>query len=259
MSRPAKPVALVTGATRGIGLAAARMLAPHHDLILTGRREEALAVAAEDVQQFGAQEVSTIACDLSDADDRHDLLETLTSIDPPVQVLVNNAGAADSAPLAHTDDELWHRMLELDLTAPFELSRGLVPIMAELGWGRVVNVASTAAIKGYRYTVAYSAAKAGVVGLTRALAAEFAERGVTINAVCPGFTDTQIVADAVHNIAMRTARSPEQARASLEAFSPLRRLVRPTEVAQMILYLSSDAAAAINGVALAIDGGETVL
>lgn len=259
MSRPAKPVALVTGATRGIGLAIARMLAPRHDLVLTGRHEESLAIAAEDVQNFGAQEVSTVACDLIDPDERHDLVQTLGSLDPPVQVLVNNAGVADSAPLPQTDDELWRRTMELNVTAPFDLCRGLVPTMGELGWGRVINVASTAALKGYRYTSAYSASKAALLGLTRALAAEFASRGVTVNALCPGFTDTQIVADAVHNISLRTGRSHEEARETLEDFSPLGRLVRPTEIAQMVVYLSSDAASAITGAACTVDGGETVL
>lgn len=235
------------------------MLAARYDLVLTGRHEESLAVAAEDVQNFGAQEVSTVACDLMDADERHDLVETLSSLDPPIQVLVNNAGQADSAPIAHTDDTLWNRAMELNLTAPFALARGLAPIMADLGWGRIINVASTAALKGYRYTTAYSASKAGLLGLTRALAAELVGRGVTVNALCPGFTDTQISAEAVHNIALRTGRTAEEAKKSLEQFSPLRRLVRPTEVAQMIVFIASDAAAAITGAALPIDGGEVVL
>ncbi|MBL4688373.1 MAG: SDR family oxidoreductase [Nannocystaceae bacterium] len=259
MSRPARPLALITGATRGIGLAAARMLAARYDLVLTARHEESLAVTAEDVQNFGAQEVSTVACDLLDADERHDLIETLTSIDPPVQVLVNNAGRADSAPIVHTDEALWASTIELNLTAPFELARGLAPIMADLGWGRIINIASTAGLKGYRYTTAYSASKAGLIGLTRALAAELARRGVTVNALCPGFTDTQISADAIEVIAARTGRSPEDAKKSLERFSPMGRLVKPSEVAQMIVYLASDAAASITGAALAIDGGEVAL
>ena len=235
------------------------MLAARYDLVLTGRHEESLAVAAQDVQNFGAQEVSTIACDLAEADERHDLIETLGGLDPAVQVLVNNAGIADSAPIAQTDDELWDRTLELNLTAPFALARGLLPSMAQLGWGRVINIASTAGLKGYRYTAAYSASKGGLLGLTRALAAEYVERGVTVNALCPGFTDTQIAADAIQNIALSTGRSHEEAKASLERFSPMRRLIKPTEVAQMIVYLASDAASAITGAAIAIDGGEIAL
>lgn len=235
------------------------MLAARYDLVITGRHEQSLAVAAEDVHNFGAQEVSTVACDLADADERHDLVQTLIALDPPVQVLVNNAGRADSAPIAHTDDALWAATLELNLTAPFALARGLAPLMADAGWGRIINIASTAGLKGYRYTSAYSASKGGLIGLTRALAAEFVARGVTVNALCPGFTDTQISADAIDVIAMRTGRDAQEAKKSLERFSPMRRLVKPTEVAQMIVFLASDAAAAITGAALAIDGGEVAL
>lgn len=259
MSRPARPLALVTGATRGIGLAVARVLAARYDLVLTGRHEESLAIAAQDVQNFGAQEVSTVACDLLDADERFDLIETLSSLDPPVQVLVNNAGIAESAPLAQTDDAMWARAMEVNLTAPFALARGLAPAMVDAGWGRIINIASTAALKGYRYTSAYSASKAGLLGLTRALASELVSRGVTVNALCPGFTDTQISNDAVETIALQTGRSATDAKKALERFSPMRRLVKPTEVAQMVVFIASDSAAAITGAALPIDGGEVAL
>lgn len=259
MSRPARPLALITGASRGIGLCTARALAPHHDLVLTGRSIEILDWAAENVRGYGAERVTTIAGDLGDARDREDLLDHLLDLDPPVQVLVNNAGVAGSAPLADTDDERWRATMELNLEAPFSLIRDLVPPMLERGWGRVINVASTAALKGYRYTAAYSASKGGLLALTRAVAAELAGKGVTANAICPGFTDTDIVADAVRTIASKTGRSKEQARGSLERFSPLGRLVKPTEVAQMIAYLVSEAGAAITGQALVIDGGETTL
>jgi NAD(P)-dependent dehydrogenase (short-subunit alcohol dehydrogenase family) len=258
MSRPNKPIALVTGATRGIGLAIVRLLAPRYQLVLTARSDEALAWAAEDAQRFGSNDVSTIACDLTDADDRFDLIEAVSSLDPPVQVLINNAGAADSAPLAKTDDELWTRMLELNLTAPFALIRGLVPPMLDAGWGRIVNVVSTAAIKGYPYTAAYSAAKAGLLGMTRALAVELGGKGVTINAVCPGFVDTELAEDAIRNIAQKTGKTEAEARRGLERLSPLRRLVRPQEVAQMVTYLASDSAVMLNGHCVVLDGGETI-
>lgn len=257
MSHPERPLALVTGASRGIGSAIAAHLAPSHDLVLTARNAEALTETAEWLSE--TTQVTTIAADLSTLTGRATLLAGLEWLDPPVQVLVNNAGIAGSAPLHRTDDAIWNQTLTLNLTAPFELSRSLAPVMAKRGWGRIINIASTAGLKGYGFTTAYSASKAGLIGLTRAMAAELSTRGVTVNAVCPGFTDTDIVADAIRTIAEKTDRDADQARESLEGFSPLGRLVTPEEVAALVAYLASEAAAAVNGQALAIDGGETTL
>ena len=254
-----RPLALITGASRGIGRAVARALAPDHVLALSGRDHAALAALAAELAPHGPAYV--LAGELADVDARARLLSEATGLcerlGAAVQVLVNNAGAASSAPLARTDDSLWAGALELNLSAPFALTRALVPGMVRAGWGRVINVASTAALKGYAYTAAYSASKAGLLGLTRALAVELASKGVTVNAVCPGFTDTDIVARAAENIQATTGRSQDEARKALARFSPQGRLRRPEEVAALVAYLASPAADGITGQALAIDGGET--
>ncbi|MCB9755692.1 MAG: SDR family oxidoreductase [Myxococcales bacterium] len=255
-----RPLALVTGASRGIGRAVALALAPSHELILTARTSAALGPVTDELGARGTI-ARTLAADLSRADERAALLEAVAAcareLEAPVEVLVNNAGLAHSAPIARTDDDRWATLLAVNLTAPFELCRALVPGMRSRGRGRVVNIASTAALKGYSYTAAYAATKAGLLGMTRSLALELAKDGVTVNAVCPGFTDTDIVAAAVDNITAKTTRSREQARATLAGFSPQGRLRSPDEVATLVAYLASDAAAGITGQALAIDGGET--
>jgi NAD(P)-dependent dehydrogenase (short-subunit alcohol dehydrogenase family) len=249
--RPERPLALVTGASRGIGLAIARRIASDHRLVLLGRSESSLRRVADEI---GGE---IIAVDLADDDALSRAAESLATRDEPVQVLVNNAGVAPSAPLRNTDDAIWSRTIAINLRAPFVLARALAPRMAQVGWGRIVNIASTAGLKGYAYTSAYCASKGGLVALTRALAAELGRKGVTVNAVCPGFTETAIADEAIANITAKTGRSEAEARASLESFSPLQRLVRPDEIAEMVAWLVGDLAAAVNGSALPIDGGES--
>jgi NAD(P)-dependent dehydrogenase (short-subunit alcohol dehydrogenase family) len=255
MARPPVARALVTGASRGIGRAVASALAPDHALILVARDAGDLERAAAELRTRGPHSVITHVCDLGRAEARAELAAQIGAWG--VHVLVNNAGIGHSAPLERIDDATWARLMAINLTAPFELCRAALPWMVAAGFGRIVNVASTAALKGYRYTAAYSATKAGLVGLTRAVALDVATKGVTVNAVCPGFTDTAIAADAIENIARRTGQTPEQARAALEAFNPQRRLVDPVEVGALVAYLVGPAADGITGQALAVDGGET--
>lgn len=258
MSSP--PLALVTGASRGIGRAVAHALAPDHALVLAGRDRAALAaVQAELAAPHG---VHVLAGDLGDPAGRAAFLSELSGLvgqlGRPVQILVNNAGAASSAPLARTDDGLWAAMLELNCTAPFALARALVPGMLAAGRGRVINVASTAALKGYAYTAAYSASKAGLLGWTRALAVELAARNITVNAVCPGFTDTPIIARSIAEIVRKTGRTEEQALAEFTKSNPQGRLVSPAEVANTVLWLASPGTGAITGQAIAVAGGEVM-
>ncbi|MET0323051.1 MAG: SDR family NAD(P)-dependent oxidoreductase, partial [Duganella sp.] len=176
----------------------------------------------------------------------------------PVDILVNNAGQAASGPFVKTDAALWQRMLDVNLGGVFHCTQAALPAMLDAGWGRIVNVASTAGLTGYRYAAAYTAAKHGVVGLTRALALEVATQGVTVNAVCPGYTDTDIVRDAVANIVAKTGRTAAQARSALAAANPQQRLVQVDEVANAVAWLCLPASGAMNGQAIAVAGGEVM-
>jgi NAD(P)-dependent dehydrogenase (short-subunit alcohol dehydrogenase family) len=176
----------------------------------------------------------------------------------PVAILVNNAGVAESAPFARTDRALWDRMLAVNLTAPYEAARAVLPGMIAHGWGRVVNVASTAGLTGYPYVAAYVAAKHGVVGLTRALALETAKTGVTVNAVCPGYTETDLLTSSVERVMRETRRSEADVRASFARGNPQGRLVQPEEVAAAVLFLCGPGSDAMTGQAIAVAGGEVM-
>jgi len=247
--------ALITGGGRGIGAAIARRLAAEGlRLTLTGRDGAALQAFAATLP-VGAL---ALACDVSDAAQVTRAFAAAREHHGPVQVLINNAGQASTAPLHKTDDALWQRMIAVNLTGTFLCTRAALPDMLATGAGRIVNVASTAGQRGYAYCAAYAAAKHGVVGLTRSLALEVASKGITVNAVCPGFTDTDIVTAGVQQVAAKTGRSEADVLAEFTRRNPQGRLVRPEEVADAVAWLCSDGATAVHGQCLSVSGGEVM-
>jgi NAD(P)-dependent dehydrogenase (short-subunit alcohol dehydrogenase family) len=246
------PVVLVSGASRGIGEAVARALAARgHRVALAARDAAALErIAAE----IGGLAVPMDVCDAASVDAGvQRVRETLG----PIGVLVPNAGIARSAPVHRTTDADVDALLDVNYKGSFRLVRACLPDMLTAGWGRVVFVASNAGLMGYRYTAAYSASKHAVIGLMRSLAIEVAARGITSNAVCPGFVETDMAQDAIDRIVRSTGRSADEARAELAALSPQRRLVQVAEVAAAVCYLASPEAVGVNGHALTVDGGQT--
>jgi NAD(P)-dependent dehydrogenase (short-subunit alcohol dehydrogenase family) len=245
--------ALVTGGGTGIGAAVAQRLAADgmHVTVLGRRREKLAALVAADPERLHA-----VAADVSDADQVAAAFADATGRFGPVQVLVNNAGAAESAPFLKMDAALWRRMLDVNLTGTMLCTQAVLAGMLESGWGRVVNVASTAGQVGYAYVSAYCAAKHGVIGLTRALALELATKGVTVNAVCPGYTETDIVRESIERVVAKTDRSAEQARAEFVKANPQRRLVQPLEVADAVAWLCGERAGAVTGQSVSVSGGE---
>lgn len=247
--------ALVTGGGRGIGAAIALRLVQQglHVTVLGRGLKAALALAAQHPGQMHA-----VAADVADAAQVAQALASATKRFGAVHILVNNAGQAESVPFLKMDATLWQRMLDVNLTGTMVCTQAVLPGMVQAGWGRVINVASTAGQVGYAYVAAYCAAKHGVVGLTRALALELASKGVTVNAVCPGYTETDIMRESIARVVETTGRSEAAARAEFVKRNPQGRLVQPGEVADAVAWLCGEGASAINGQAIAVAGGEVM-
>ena len=241
------PVVFVTGAGRGVGRAIARRFARDgYAVALTGRSHVHLRDTASDILASGAEALA-LTCDVTERGDVARAVALAEQRLGPIDVLVNNAGIAESAPFVSMEDESWDRTVTVNLTGTYNCMRAIVPGMLERRYGRVINIASTAARMGFPYTAAYVASKHGVLGLTRAVALEAKGRGVTVNAICPGWIDTEMTRQSIARIVERAGRTTEEARGILEQMNPQGRLIDPEEVAAVAAYLASPAADAVNG------------
>lgn len=251
--------ALVTGAGSGIGRAVALALASRgHAVSLAGRRAEPLEAVRSEIETAGGQALVLSGFDVTDAASVQTGIAKAIDRFGDIAVLVNSAGEAPSAPFEKTDPAFWNRVIGINLTGTYLVTQAALASVRSAGKGRIVNVASTAGLTGYAYVSAYCASKHGVIGLTRALALELARTDVTVNAVCPGFTDTPLLDGAVETIKAKTSRSADEARAALAKANPQGRLVSPQEVADTVLWLASEGATAITGQAIAVAGGEVL-
>ena len=246
---------VVTGAARGIGAEVAQTLAAEGArLTLLGRRGDALRSLVAELPGVGH---GVVVADVSEPS-QVDAAFAEAAARGPVTVLVNNAGQAETAPFAKMSIELWQRMLAVNLTGTFLCTQAALPGMLEARWGRIVNIASTAGLTGYAYVSAYAAAKHGVIGLTRSLALEVAKTGITVNAVCPGYTETDILRDGIANVVAKTGMSEAEARARFTTGNPQARIVQPREVADTVRWLCGDAASSITGQSISVSGGEVM-
>jgi len=248
---PHSPHALVTGGGRGIGREiAAALVRAGAKVTIVGRDRATM----EEVVAAGNAHFAEVADVVDQA--AIDAAVAKAMARQPVDILVANAGAAQSAPFAKSDAALFRRMMDVNFMGVVHAIQAVLPGLKDRPYGRIIAVASTAGLKGYPYVSAYTAAKHAVVGLVRSLALELASTPVTVNAVCPGFTDTDLVAGSIENIMKKTGRSREQAMAELARHNPQGRLVAPAEVADTVLWLCGERASAITGQAIAVAGGE---
>jgi 3-hydroxybutyrate dehydrogenase len=253
-------IALITGGGRGIGRAIALAFASEGAQVAVAARsfEQVEQVAGEIAAKFSTT-ASPMVCDVSEIASVDKLFKDFDEIfGRGPDILVNNAGIAESAPLTKTTNELWQRHLAINLSGTFYCTRAALPQMIARGWGRVINIASIAGKTGAPYIAAYSASKHGVLGLTRSVALEVALKGITVNAICPGYVDTEMTTRGIENITKKTGLSADQALESIRKLSPQNRIIEPEEVAALALLLASNEGRGINGQAINVDGGSVL-
>ena len=245
--------AVVTGGARGIGAAVTRALVAHGGRVtMLGRS------AAAEGDLTGGSHLHYAQADVCEPATLIKAFDSARTSFGPIHILVNNAGQGRSSPFLKTDVELWRSMMQVNLDSIFHCIHQVLPAMLDAKWGRIVNIASTAGLTGYSYVSAYCAAKHGVVGLTRALALEVAARGVTVNSVCPGYTETDMLQQTVDAIVSKTGRTAAEARAELSARNPQKRMIQPEEVANAVTWLCLPGSEAVTGQSIAIAGGEVM-
>ena len=256
----ADKIALITGGGRGIGRAVAFAFAREGArLALCSRTGAEVERVAEEIRREFGVDVMYDVCDVSDPQDVAEFfLAAWNAFTRPPDILVNNAGIAESAPLSKTSDELWQRHIAINLSGTFYCTRAALPSMIERGWGRIINIASIAGKTGAPYIAAYTASKHGVLGLTRSVALEVATKGITVNAICPGYVETDMTTHAIENITAKTGKTTDEARDILHRMSPQNRLITPEEVAALALLLASEDGRGINGQAINVDGGSVL-
>lgn len=246
-------IALITGGGRGIGRAIATGLAEHGaHVVLTARSTAQIEAVAAELNGVA------VPLDLLDRKATDAALKHIAAKVGRVDILVNNAGISDAAPIQRTRDEMWDRIMELNVTAPMRLCRALVQPMIDAGWGRIINLASNAGLSGYSYTHAYCASKHALVGLTRSMAHELGRTGVTVNAVCPGWVKTEMFDEAIARIVRTTGRDEAAAEKILVSMSPQRRAVLPEEVAHVVTMLAGELSRGVHGAAIPVDGGQVM-
>jgi NAD(P)-dependent dehydrogenase (short-subunit alcohol dehydrogenase family) len=252
-------IVLITGGSGGLGRALASVFATQgHRVVITGRNPDKLDSTAEQISINGGQ-ILALPCDIVDRDQVKGLAHEIATRWGRVQILINNAGIARAVNFADMPDNLWDETLETNLTGAYNCGKAFLPNMIQAKWGRIINIASTAAKVGFSHVTAYTASKHGLLGLTRSLALETAQQGITVNAICPGYVDDERTHENAKVMAEKTGKSIQDILQLFAASAPQNRLIAPDEVASLALLMASQKLAGMTGQAINVDGGAVMV